>query len=321
MEELDLSWGNPYFLLEILGKTYSPSMGSSLAPQNCTYAPDAGDEHLLRYIQELTEHTTGMKYKYYLVTNGATQAINTVMRVWKSRYCHKNVVTSQLGYPWYPDMIKKTELNHVKADLKTYEPDEKDIVLIDSPSNPLGKQSARTFFTNTIWDGVYHNQIYNACPAIKPVHKAYVGSFSKLLGLTGARVGWIATNDIVEYDAFVQESLMENATVSRPSQKYVTNVLQNIDIMEFLRFGKNALDQNREILQKLSGLLGTSVQEKGMFYASEADDKMFDLFNRANIKYVKLNNGKNDLIRLNIGQTNVILEKAVKSITKADRIK
>ena len=321
MKELDLGWGDPHFLLEILGKTYSPPMGSSLAPQNCTYAPECGDETLLRYVRDITEHTTGLKYKYYLITNGATQALNTVMRVWKDRYCHKNVVTSQLGYPYYPDMVGKTDLNYVKTDLKTYEADEKDIILVDSPSNPLGDQSARTFFTNTVWDAVYHNQIYNACPAIKPVHKAYVGSFSKLLGLTGARVGWIATNDICEFDDFRRDSLMENATVSKLSQKYVKNVLEGIDLIEFMRLGKNSLDQNREELQKLSSLLGSNVQEKGMFYSAEVDLKMYELFQRAEVKFVPLSYDDKLLIRLNIGQTNDILKKAVKAIQKTDRRK
>lgn len=321
MKELDLGWGDPHFLLEILGKVYTQPIGGILAPQNCTYAPDCGDETLLRYIKDITEQTTGLKYKHYLITNGATQAINTVMRVWKERYCHKNVVTSHLGYPYYPDMVGKTDLNYIQADLKTYEPSEKDIILVDSPSNPLGEQSARTFFTNTLWDAVYHNPIYNACPAIKPVHKAYVGSFSKLLGLTGARVGWIATNDIVEFEAFIKESLMENATVSQLSQKYVKNVLEQIDLAQFMRLGKNSLDQNREELQKLSSLLGSDVQEKGMFYCAEVDQKMYDLFQKAEIKYVPLSYEGKQLIRLNIGQTNGILTKAVKAIQKSDRSK
>jgi len=321
MEELDLGWGDPYFLLEILGKMYSPSMGSSLAPQNCTYAPDAGDPELLLHIKAITEHTTGNEYKHYLITNGATQAINTILRSWKGMYGYKNAVTSHLGYPYYPHMIGKSGLNYVTADLNKYEADHKDIMVIDSPSNPMGEQLSKNFETSTIWDAVYHNLIYNACPAIKPAHNVYVGSFSKLLGLTGSRVGWIAANDITEFNAFRHESLMENATVSVPSQKYVKNILQTIDLMEFMKFGKNSLDQNREELQKLASLTGTDVQERGMFYCFEVDSKMQKLFQDAGIKYVSPAFGDTQLIRLNIGQTNAILKKAVKAVQKTDKVK
>jgi len=320
MHKFDLGWGDPYFLLEILGKTYTPRMGSSLAPENCTYAPDLGDEELLMHIKGITEHTTGETYEHYMVTNGATQAINTVMRVWKKEHFLRKVVTSKLGYPFYEHMITKNGIAQYKKDLKTCDNWADVMYLIDSPSNPLGEQ-LYTNFNKTIWDAVYHNKIYNACPAIKPKHDVYVGSFSKILGLTGARVGWIATNNEEEFELFNKEALYENATVSKPSQKMVKSILQSIDLIEFMKLGKNSLDQNREELQKLSSLLGTDVQEKGMFYCAEVDTKMLKLFDNAGIKYVKFDCGINYLIRLNIGQTNAILKKAVKAVQKADRRK
>ena len=322
-KKLDLSWGNPYFLLEILQNIYTPKTGGILPIGDLTYADDIGEERLLKYIENITKITTGQTYKHYIITNGATQAINTVMRVWSKERNLKNVVTSKLGYPYYSGMIRKHEkLSHKKTNLNTYDSDSnKDIILIDSPSNPLGEQLNRTYEGNVLWDNVYHNTIYNACPAIQPKHNVSVGSFSKLLGLTGARVGWIATNNHFDFQEFAVDALYENATVSKISQHLIINILDSIDLNQFMGLGKNSLDQNRMGLQKLAHITGVDVQEKGMFYCFEADGKLFDLFDRANITYVRLNDGNNDLIRLNIGQTNDILKKAVKAVLKADRIK
>ena len=330
MEKLNLGWGDPYFLLEILNKMYRPSFGSTLAIQNCTYAPDIGEDLLVNQVKEITKHLTGESYKHILITNGATQALNTIMRSWEDRYDIQRVFTSQLGYPYYPMMVRKSHLSHCKVDLATYKRTSQDrgisdMLIVDSPPNPLGEQ----FFSNNdtimgdkgiyiAWDAVYHNPIYNACPAIKPRHDVFVGSFSKLLGLTGARVGWIATNSDSDFRDFTPEALYENATVSKPSQKLIMDILSEVDLQTFMKFGKNSLDQNRQILHKISGLLGSDVQEKGMFYCAEVDNKMFDLFYKANIHFIQFELEGKKFIRLNIGQTSDILTKAVKAINKID---
>lgn len=326
-ETLDLSWGNPLFLLELLDRMYK-SHKLSIPIKELAYSPDIGEVDLLKQVKNITEKTTGNYYKYYLITNGATQAINTIMRVWGRYNKIENVVTAPLGYPYYDQMIYKNNLRRVAVDLNKYTCDSHEMVLIDSPSNPLGNQYSvtpdkwlRSDGGYTIFDGVYHNLIYNACPAIQPPHDVYVGSFSKLLGLTGARVGWLATNNQRYFDGFASDSLYENATVSKVSQRLVTNILENVNLDEFMRLGKNSLDQNRQILQKLSPLLGTDVPDKGMFYCAQVDQKMLELFDRANVKYITLALENKILVRLNIGQTSDILNKAVQSVLKADRRK
>lgn len=331
METLNLGWGDPHFLLEILHVMHKPNHFADVSSiSNCTYSPDLGEELLLGEIRQITKKLTGEDYKYFLITNGATQALNTIMRVWKASHGLQRVITSQTGYPYSHMMAKKSQLIHRKVDLSTFERSSlkhgglKDLIIVESPSNPFGEQFYHkngTVIDNqsfTVWDGVYHNPIYNACPAIKPPHHVFVGSFSKLLGLTGARVGWLATNHEYYFDRFAQDSLYENATVSKPSQKMIIDILQNIDLMTFMKLGKNSLDQNRQILNELSGLLGTDIQEKGMFYCAEVDDKMLNLFNKANVHHIQFEIDDKKFIRLNIGQTRDILTKAVKAIKKID---
>jgi len=193
-----------------------------------------------------------------------------------------------------------------------------ELYIVDSPSNPLGEQFPYDS-KNTIWDGVYHNKIYNALPSIKPRHDVFVGSFSKLLGLTGARVGWFATNNEDYFRVLSKDTLYENATISRPSQKLINSVLNQLNLEDFMTFGKNSLDQNRHILHKLHNLTRQEVQEVGMFYCFDADQELIELFNRARVKCVVFNNEDgSSMIRLNTGQTADVLEKAVRAIQKAD---
>jgi len=316
---LNLGWGDPYFLLELLDKIYSPKFATV---GDLTYAPDAGMPELLEQVQRITEETTGNHYKHYLITNGATQAINIIMKVWeRDREIH-NVITSKLGYPYYPRMIDKTmTMDHIRADLGSLTRSDKDMVIVDSPSNPLGEQFSGHVSQSVIWDAVYHNPIYNATKIIKPAHEVYVGSLSKLLGITGARVGWIATNDKAQYSRFMSENLYDIATVSKPSQKLAIDILNTVNIDQFMSLGKVSLDSNRCIMQKLAPLLGTDVQEKGMFYCAQVDDKIMELFSKADIFFVQFENEGKKYMRLNLGQTYSTIYEAVQRINKADRRK
>lgn len=327
MEKLDLGWGDPYFLLDILNKKFSRVMIIDF--NKMTYEADKGNEHLLKCVKQITEHLTGNKYKHYLITNGATQAINSVIRVWKEERDIISCATSPLGYPFYPGMIKKAEIGQNRVDLNTYEPSINEMTIVDSPSNPLGEQFGSSIYIkdnrNVVWDAVYHNPIYNAEKLKQPNHEVFVGSFSKLLGVTGARVGWIAMNGDYDFELIAEESLLENATVCRLGQNLVSNILSKMGgiagLEDFMDIGRKTLDNNRSILDGISKLLNFPVQEKGMFYCAQVDQKMYDLFDNSNIKYVKFDYQNNQFIRLNIGQTSDILQKAVKQIKKTDRRK
>lgn len=324
IKKLDLSWGNPYFLLQVLNneitKTFS---GATWDFMDVIYEEDAGNEALLEKCKQITEMLTGNKYKHYLITNGATQAINTIMRTWNYERGIVYCVTGKLGYPFYPEMIDKNGLWQKKVDLSSHNIDLSDeMVLVDSPSNPLGEQISDMIYVkdrqNVVWDAVYHSKIYNANMLRTPNHEVYVNSFSKLLGLTGSRVGWLATNDTYDYEQFKKESLYENATVSQPSQKLIIEVLQSIDINNFIDKGRRSLERNRDIIDGISSLVGGEVQEIGMFYSFHVDKKMIDLFNKSDIGYVLFDVDGDKMMRLNIGQTSDILQKAVRRIRKID---
>jgi aspartate/methionine/tyrosine aminotransferase len=265
----------------------------------------------------MINQTTGLKYRYIIITNGATSAINCCLRHFRGKFDH--VCMRKYGYPYYPDMIKKAGYAKIERGSKEDgDPLLRKINLIDSPSNPEGLQTSVGGDRNTIWDAVYHSKIYNASPNIIPPHRLMVGSYSKLLGVTGARVGFIATNNKADYEALSHESLIENATISVLSQQFILNILRNLHLDKFFQEGKKSLDNNREIFHQIRNIFDNQpVQQKGMFYCVNVDKKALQILNKCGIKYVSF---EDDLIRLSLGQTNKLTQTAIGTILKEDKI-
>ena len=317
----NFGWGNPFFLLDILDEQYS----QRLAPfniKNMIYSPDLGMDKLIETTRRTIEETIGLKYEYIIITTGATQAINVLLRVLRNnRKTQLSIVeTPQYGYPYYGDMISKAGYVRVSnsESLKQFNP--LNVKLIDSPSNPQGIQygSDYGFELNTIWDSVYHNKIYTTDLTKIPKHHSMAGSYSKLLGLTGARIGYIATNNYSLAKQCSHECLMENATISVPSQELIIDIMGKIDLDYFLNAGKYSIDRNREEMSKIEYLFDNQpVPGTGMFYCANADNKALQILEKCGIKYVDLGN---NYIRLSLGQTNSITKDAIKAIIKKDKI-
>lgn len=312
-KEIDLSWGEPFCVREILDSMYTNNVKSDV--KNMLYAPDEGNNALISKIKEFLKNQTGIDYKYVIITNGTTGAINVVLRAF-SRQGKTKCYTRSTFFPYYPPIIEKNGFEHIKKLETTCNMlfNKKDsIILLDSPSNPEGKSSSYDS-EFVIWDSVYHNNVYISEKAIVPKHKVNCGSFSKALGLTGSRIGWIATNNIEDYEDFLYENLYESCTVSVPSQDLILDILNNLDMDLFLKKSKDAIEKNRNELNRLKGLFnGRLVPNNGMFYVVEADDYMKDVIDRANVKVVDLGN---NLIRFNLAQLNDLTKEAVDRIIK-----
>lgn len=312
----DLGWGNPYFLLEILDIVFKEKL-SYQDVASMSYSPDLGIPELIKKTREVIRLTTGgLVYDHVVITAGATQAINSILKHY-SLSGVKKVLTTQYGFPFYDSMI--SNLGMKRLDFLKPQDSSDHIYLIDSPSNPEGKQSRHMPSGHLHWDAVYHNKIYNANLGTYPSHKTMVGSYSKLLGLTGARVGWIATNDKILFDILSSISVYDTATVSVPSQRLILNILNCIDLDSFMDLGKASLDSNRTEMQKLTKFFeGQDIQSKGMFYmAKEPSEKTLKLLDKSGVNYVILKDGS---LRLSLGQKLNVVKGAVKEIIKNDRV-
>lgn len=306
----DLGWGNPYFLLKILDDIF-PHKLQYQDIARMSYAPDEGFEKLIHLTKKIIKDTTGIEYRHVIITAGATQALNSILKYEKASGSSE-VLMRDLGYPFYGSMLKHMGMERLDINDGC---ESGQFAILDSPSNPLGEQM-NPHYKRLYWDAVYHNKIYNADESIVPNHRAMIGSYSKLLGLTGARIGWIATDDTSFYKNISRFCLYDTATISVPSQKLVIDILDTINVDKFLETGHNHLNDNRDELQKLSYLFnGQGVPSRGMFYCNEVDKAVFDLLDKSSVKYTIL---KNNIIRLSLGQTREKTREAVKAILKED---
>ena len=319
--QYDWAWGNPYFLLDVLDSVYTAhtfSIGPTVS--DMIYGPYEGMPTLIQETHKVIKQVTDQQYNYILITNGASNAINTILRHFKSR--GGNIVyTTKYGYPAYEEMIKRAGLMRIRdlnaAPLELGAMPNQTIRLIDSPENPFGEHFTGGNAGQDIWDAAYNNPIYTSFHLTKqPLHRIHVGSYSKLLGVAGARVGYIATNDPILYEALVQESRNDLTGPSRPSQKFILDILKKIHLKDFMLLGKKHLHDNKEEFQKIEYLFdGQVVNEIGMFYCVKPHPKALALLDKVGVGYVRLDD---DTIRLSMGQTKDKVKEGIKAILKED---
>jgi aspartate/methionine/tyrosine aminotransferase len=316
-KEIDMGWGNPNFLSELLHNEitkYGCEDQNYHRLDNMNYAPSEGMSELIEKTHNIVYKLTNRRYKYIMITNGATNAINIIFRTWKYRHGSDYVFTNKLGFPFYDQMIRKSDLWRIKDIKKPKKSNH--ITLVDSPGNPTGKQIENNGSNLTIWDSVYHSEIYNADLKKIPEHEVMVGSYGKLLGITGVKIGWIATDNCQDYQDFLTESLNESCTISVPSQRLVLAILELLDFNSFMKHGKDSLNRNRKYMKKLESILKSKVPKVGMFYPIKADEKIFKLFDKAKVKYSIMEDGEDKILRLNIGQTYENVKETVDRILK-----
>jgi aspartate/methionine/tyrosine aminotransferase len=290
------------------------------------YPPVEGDARLTELTSLLIKRMTGKQYRHVLLTHGATGAINTLMRTMGER--GGGVYHDELHFLYYPQMVRRLGMLPVeRADFFRYE---QVIHLTASPSNPTGDIHSFGHSERTIWDGVYHNDVYTDLFIAPPLHKAMVGSYSKYLGLNGARVGWIATDDKALYEKCVHDALFETLGVSTLGTALVTQILTEGEKDEpgialdkltwFEMTARGYLNDNRTELQRLEYLFNRQVPTRGMFYFSEADDAARELLAKAGVKYIdgQRCGGSKGSVRLTLGQDRDLTRAMVRAVLKED---
>jgi aspartate/methionine/tyrosine aminotransferase len=268
----DFGWGEPFCVREALKHYYKRSLDRHIHIDNLGYSPDPGNEKLIEYTRQFIYETTGIKYNYIIITHGTTGALNVVLRALKKEG-RDTCFTHEYYFPYYPQIIQKNDYKHCTGLYRNHETDlayRNHIAIVDSPSNPIGDLLLYSDTNNgIIWDSVYHNPVFVNTIPVKPEHRVNCGSYSKVFGLTGVRVGWIATNNEADYEAFLAENLYENCTMSVSSQSFVLDVMENTDLNNFMLSSKYRVNNNREMWARIEYLFeGQPVPENGMFFSA-----------------------------------------------------
>jgi aspartate/methionine/tyrosine aminotransferase len=326
-EIIDLAFGNSVAVREAFLQTYDGYLFqfSNTALGDFNYPDEHGDSELISLTKNVIKEQTGQSCKHVFLTNGATGGANTALRVYKKRGLKFVLTRSAPRYMYYPDMILNSGLAHVEEQYFNTAPmrmHSQTVALLDYPSNPL---HLMTQFKNTgiptIVDGVYLNSIYTNIIGAVPRHDIMVGSYSKLTGINGLRVGWIATNDDRLALEIGHAVGTEYCGLSRSATDIIKELITNFNWDRFRLKARLSLDYNREMWSKLEKFFnGNAVGENGMFHYTELDRKAKELFFNANIAWKPGSDlGTDDCFaRFNLGASNETIKKAVKAVLRED---
>ena len=250
--KLDLGFGNSVCVREAFLNTYS---GSLIVTTQDTlskfdYPPYTGNAELVKKTKNIVERQTGHRYKHVILTNGATGAINITLRTYNLMGYDTCVTRTAPYYLRYPTMIAQAGLNHIhETDHRTML---KTVALLDCPSNPLNLNSEIAQpGTPTILDGVYLNNIYTNGGITLPKHSVYVGSYSKLTGLNGLRIGFIGLDDDSMYERLKAQVMAQYCGLATAESLVAEQLLDGINWELFENRAKHALNCNREEFSKL----------------------------------------------------------------------
>ena len=326
MKKIDLSWGNSIAVrkafLDNISNNYIVLGKKELA--NLDYPSHDGNEYLISLTERVIERQIGNKYKHIILTNGAAGGITIALRAYNKMGFNQVYTLAAPYFPIYPSMIDAAGSSHVMGP----KIDQNTVALFDSPSNPRG-----TVLLNTkelgipvIWDAVYHNRVYTH-GMLKPIdHDILVGSYSKLTGLNGIRIGFIATDNTELFKIIKELVTAEYCGLGNISSDILIGLLDEMEInnswSDFEIEAKYALDGNRDEWSKLTRYFGgQDVNPLGMFYYAEMDNACKKLMEKSNIIWTKGSIlGTDDSFgRFNLGQDTVLIKKAVKEILKNDK--
>lgn len=335
-EQFPLGWGESVAVRKAFTETYNglPITFDRAALMDMGYTPHYGTEELIKLTHEVIFRQTARRYKNVAITNGASGAITIALRAAKT-FGVQNVLTLPPPYfPLYKDMFAAAGLIEPARNAPT--PPTNFMMLIDSPSNPQGivmnDISMLPMLTGhptvyveprmVIWDAVYANNVYMNFQLPLPAD-TQVGSYSKLLGINGIRLGWIATNDDIRFERIKSLMDAEYCGLSAPSMQILTKTIKDLDWDNFEQKARMKLDANREEWSKLEKFFyNTPVQTFGMFYYSVVDNACKKLLEKAGIQWFSgsVCHHLDSHGRFNIGQDTNLIKRAVQKILMCDKI-
>lgn len=325
---IDLGFGNSVAVRQAFTVAYNrkPITFDTESLSNFNYPNHTGDPALVSLTADVIKRQIGGSYKHIFITSGATGGCVIAMRAYQQMGFKFCITREAPYYIRYPKMVEATGLKHITSKYDGWE-DELEVHLVDMPSNPLGLMTdiyPEYHESPVILDAVYLNNVYMLPSQVQVIkHDVLVGSYSKLLGINGIRLGWIATNDDMLAVKIKELVTSEYCGLSTASQDILKSVLPDFNWEFFEYMARFKMDRNREEWSKLEKFFsGTPVSDKGMFYYAPMDNKCQEMFNKANVIWTPGSAmGTDDGFgRFNIGQDPDIVNNAVRLILKADKI-
>ncbi|MFP4403342.1 MAG: pyridoxal phosphate-dependent aminotransferase [Candidatus Woesearchaeota archaeon] len=223
----------------------------------------------------LTKKYTNSTKDSFVITNGASEALDLTFRVLSNKEKKRNVLVPKPYYYSYPFTINFSGLNPLYTELKNGKIDFTDLekkidsccaVLINSPSNPTGRvENIETLkkienITNkkkitVISDEVYKDLIYERENYfIKGPKVVTINSFSKTYSMCGDRIGYLWSND---------DELVRKVIEMKTHTSMNTNIKAQKRAFLATKIPKEYIENQRKIWEKRRNLIYNGLNEIG----------------------------------------------------------
>lgn len=301
---VNLAVGEPYFLQHHLynRSIFADELGTGLRFAEIAYPPFGGDPKLIELIK--THLAPG--YKHIVVTNGAKQGILAALYAAKEVLGFMAVYHPAPYWPSYPTLAKQIGLEFNSKTTPSAS-----AMCITTPNNPDGNQAFDSAATYYLWDAAYAHSVYGY-RGVAPKHNVAVFSCAKILGTSGLRIGFVATNDDELAKSMAYYVEIATSGVSIASQLILSRLLeakegypQEMD--RLYNSARQCLVNNAESFEELIAPFCTKVSDlrSGMFaWFQPADLERFNMaITESKIKLVtgEACGGSPDHFRMSLG--------------------
>jgi aspartate/methionine/tyrosine aminotransferase len=197
----------------LLGEHFEPLVQREVLT-DMSYPPLRGRQGLIDAIS----NTRWQHGKHIVIANGAKQALAAAFYALKA----KGINVMHVPPPYWPSFPTLIKAAGMEWDDR---PSDSARWCVASPNNPDGWQFEGPGRVE-VWDAAYASPAYG-WNGMKPKAHCTVHSASKLLGLSGLRVGWLSTDDedLAERAGYFVE--ITTSGVSNLSQAHVAAILKN----------------------------------------------------------------------------------------------
>lgn len=320
----DFGIGEPVFARQALSNFYK---GYTVNILDSKYPQDEDNNTLRNNIRNFVKSTTGWKPNYIVITNGASSAIFMVLKMFKDYISDPTYISVNpyhyFGYTKASSVAGVTLKGDLPIRSLNLNQGNDNPYLIDSPSNPLGNSIGGFESTMSAWDAAYHSSIYTSNLSTFPKSPIMIGSFSKLFGLSGLRLGWVATDDLFYYLTVDGLNGSINYGVNLEGQAIINDVFKKVDLTDYQKTAKMYLDDNRTEFSKLENIFGAKIRKDGMFYSIPFDVSLSTKFSSLGFRTETIyptwggdgfSYPQERLIRISLGQDRELTKQTVRML-------
>lgn len=261
---INLAVGEPLFLQHHLyhRTVLSDELGTGLRFAETAYPPFGGDPRLT----ELIKKHLAPNYDHIIITNGAKQGILAAFYAAREVLGFKAVYHQAPHWPSYPTLAKQIglEFNSETTPFAS-------AMCITTPNNPDGNQDYNPIADYYLWDAAYAHAVYGY-RGLAPKYSIAVFSCAKTLGVSGLRIGFVATNNAELAKSMAYYVEIATSGVSIASQLILSRLLEAVEgytqqVDKLYSSARQCLISNAESFDKLVAPFCTKVSDlrSGMF--------------------------------------------------------